>query len=77
MDEWSEFLLKGWNFTAYMPSTDSETQQWTMAITDPLGHKIAMYVPMFHAPIFGPDVEDVAALNDAVESFITDDGIDP
>ena len=76
MTEWSRFDLKGWQFRAFMPDTNDEAKQWTVKVTDPKGIQYAMYIPMEHDPIFGPDVSDCALLNDIVDEFIRDKGIE-
>ena len=70
MTEWSEFTLNGWTFKAYMPTQDHEVQQWFVHVIDPNKDEHLFYVPMDYAPVFGPDVSDIEALNEAVESFI-------
>lgn len=62
------FTLGDTKVTAYLPN--HEPDEWSVVIELPNEEAITRTLPMFHAPIFGPDVEDVAALNEFIEELI-------
>ena len=54
--------------TAYLP--DQAPDNWTIIIECD-GERVATEtLPMLHPPIFGPDAEDVGALNEFIEALI-------
>lgn len=74
--EWSRFDLKGWQFRAYLPNSDNDPQEWHVTIIDPQKVIHTLTVPMDYAPVWGPDASDVFALNEAIEVFIAEHGIE-
>lgn len=76
MSVYGEFDLNGWHFKAEMPDSVRDDAQWTITFIDPEGIERVRRVPMWHESMFGPDVEDVAALNAEIEAIITDYGIE-
>ena len=76
MQEWAQFELKGHTFIAYLPSDDTEEQVFTISVLKDGTELHRETVALFHRPIFGPDVEDVATLNEKVEEIIADLGLE-
>lgn len=78
MREWSRFELGGYRFVAFLPDSGADTMSWTIVITDISGAKRPgreEHVTLTHAPRFGPDVDDVAQLEERVEQLILELGI--
>lgn len=76
MQEWSRFELKGHTFVAYLPSDDTEESVFSISVLKDGAELRREKIALFHRPIFGPDVEDVAMLNEKVEEIIADLGLE-
>lgn len=76
MQEWARFELKGHSFVAYLPSDDAEESVFTLSVVSDGTELRREKIALFHRPIFGPDVEDVAMLNEKVEEIIADLGLE-
>ena len=65
---WNEFSENGYKFEAFIP-TDSSEAAWLLKVTNETTGDVVVQreIPMLRAPIFGPDVDDVATLNQVVE----------
>lgn len=68
------FQLGEATVTAYLP--DHAPNRWTVTIERPEQEIATETLAMNYAPIFGPDVSDVAALNEFVEALIKLYGLD-
>jgi hypothetical protein len=71
----------GHTFKAWQPANDEARREWVVqAFKDVPGHEPELVkeitVPMHHTNIFGPDVEDVFALELATDAMIVDLGGD-
>jgi len=75
MQEWRRFDLAGYVFVAYLPSNETETG-WRLTVTAAGETVRDEVIPMLHPPVFGPDVEDVAALDQRVEVLIRELGLE-
>jgi hypothetical protein len=76
MQEWSRFELKDHTFIAYLPSDATEESVFTVSVLKAGTEIRSEKIRLFHRPIFGPDVEDVAKLNEKVEAIIADLGLE-
>ncbi|MCI0431768.1 MAG: hypothetical protein L0210_14655 [Rhodospirillales bacterium] len=76
MLEWSRFELKAHTFIAYLPSDGKEESVFTVAVLKDSAEIRREKIELFHRPIFGPDVDDVARLNEKVEEIIADLGLE-
>ena len=68
--EWSRFELGGYTFIASLPDSAAEEQVFTIHVRRGAAEIRSETVPLFHPPLFGPDVDDVAALQERVEEII-------
>jgi hypothetical protein len=75
MTEWSRFELGGYTFTASLPDSAADAQVFAICVMRGDTVIRSETVPLIHQPIFGPDVGDVAALNERVEEIITELGL--
>jgi hypothetical protein len=67
---WNEFTLNWHKFEAYLPTNSSE-KSWRLQVTNLEGKVVAeRSIPMDYAPVFGPDVADVAELDKQIEVVI-------
>lgn len=73
--DYAEFTLGEWLFKSFQPAHDGAPHEWLLVATDG-DRKLERHIPMFHTNIFGPDVEDVAALEEAVEVMIKELGLE-
>jgi hypothetical protein len=67
-----QFSENGYKVEAYMPRTSAQPRQWTIKVYNE-GDDEALRietVPMLYEPVFGPDVEDKAALEERVDSLM-------
>lgn len=70
MTGYSVFEENGYKFETFIPSDRTEPREWLLVVTKD-GEKVReLRVPMSHAPVFGPDLEDVAALERAADPII-------
>lgn len=76
MSTYGEFDLNGWHFKAEMPDSDDEPRQWTITFSNPEGLEHVRSATMLYAPIFGPDIDDVATLNETIEAVIEEYAIE-
>lgn len=76
MDEWSRFELKGHVFVAYLPSSREEPKVFTLVVSKEGQEVRRETVPLLYEPVFGPDVGDVAALNERVEEVVRELGLE-
>lgn len=70
MWEWSRFDLKDHTFVANMPSDSTEESVFMIAVSKGVAEIRREEVRLFHRPLFGPDVDDVASLSEKVEQII-------
>lgn len=63
------FMVGQATVTAYLP--DQAPDNWTVTIEREGEDTVTETLPMDYAPVFGPDVSDVAALNEFVEVLIS------
>jgi hypothetical protein len=71
-DLYDSFKHHGYRIEAWMPASSSDPLQWTIkAVRDGTVVK-EMVEPMTYPPLFGPDVADVSALEEATERFLTE-----
>lgn len=75
MDEWNRFELGGHVFVAYLPSAASEAPTFTLSVLKSGTEIRRETLPLLYPPIFGPDAEDVARLDDRVEAVIKELGL--
>jgi hypothetical protein len=75
MTEWSRFERGGDTFIASLPDSAAEAQVFAICVMR--GDRVirSETVPLIHQPIFGPDVGDVAALEERVEEIVTELGL--
>ena len=75
MTEWSRFELGGDTLIASLRDSAAEAQVFAICVTR--GDRVirSETVPLIHQPIFGPDVGDVAALEERVDEIITELGL--
>jgi hypothetical protein len=67
---YANFAEKGFDFAAFMPASDAEPCRWRVIVAVNRTWVFEYEVPMGHAPLFGPDVEDVAALEDVTDKVV-------
>lgn len=74
---WNEYTIGNYTFEAFIP-TDSSEKGWRLSVTETAtGHlAVERLILMTHAPVFGPDVDDVAELNRNVEEVIKELGLE-
>lgn len=76
--EWEDCFtveLDGWTGKALLPAHSEMPQEWQFELLDPEGKKVVFNDPhlrLVHTPIFGPDVDDVAAAEHKLLSLIDD-----
>jgi hypothetical protein len=75
MDEWSRFTLAGHLFVAYLPSDVDEPQAFTVVVTRKGKEIRRESISLIHEPTFGPDVADIAVLDQLVEKIIAELGL--
>jgi hypothetical protein len=75
MTEWSRFELGGYTFTASLPDSAAEAQVFAIRVLRGAAEIRSETLPLIHPPIFGPDADDVAALNERVEEIIAELGL--
>lgn len=63
------FDLGGWHFERFEPANDSEPRQVHIVGTKDDRREVEV-VPLDHTNIFGLDVEDAAAVDEAVERLL-------
>lgn len=74
--KWVEHLRAeedGWIATASLPGHSKMAQAWKFEVTRPDGEPAYAFLPglgLFHEPIFGPDVEDVARAEDHLGTLL-------
>jgi len=75
MTEWSRFERGGDTFIASLPDSAAEAQVFAICVMR--GDRVirSETVPRIHQPIFGPDVGDIAALEERVDEIITELGL--
>ncbi len=66
--KYGEFTLGDAKVTAYLP--DREPDEWRVTIERPDQPTVTETLRMNYAPVFGPDVSDVEALNQFIEELI-------
>ena len=82
MNDWPTYMsgsfdLGGWHFERYEPANGTERRQVNILATSPeTGESVVRVVPLFHPNLFGLDVEDAAAVEDAIESLVTELGLE-
>ena len=69
-DLFGKFGIDGGTMYAYGPASDEEFQNWLIVYEKDSKIIHEEYVGMMYAPVFGYDVEDIAALNRRVEEII-------
>ena len=73
--EWSRFELGGRTSIASLPDGAADEQVFTIRILRGAAEIRSETVPLFHPPLFGPDGDDVAALQERVEEIIRELGL--
>jgi hypothetical protein len=73
--EWARFELGGHTFIASLPDGAADEQVFTIRILRGAAEIRTETVPLFHPPLFGPDGDDVAALQERVEQIIRELGL--
>jgi hypothetical protein len=76
MVEYGTFTLNGYVFTRFLPSSANERCEWLITVTRDGTEVRRETVSIVYAPIFGPDVEDVARCDARVEEIIKDMGLE-
>ena len=77
MIEYGSFEESGYKITAFMPSGDHEPREWYVTFENEGLAAKELRIPMLYAPIFGPDVADVAELEEKVDAMLKDLGGKP
>lgn len=62
--------------SCYLPVNDEVPQVWTVLVEKAGAVVHREIIPLYHRPIFGPDVDDVTILNDRVEEMIKELGLE-
>jgi|TARA_Y100000310_G_C20642776_1_gene794905 hypothetical protein len=70
MELYGSFEEKGYKIEAYLPSNKEDSCEWVIRAYKDKEIVKEVNVPLFHPPIFGPDVEDVATLEDKTEELL-------
>lgn len=70
-DLFGTFEEKGYCFEALMPASDEERCEFRLQVKANGGLLLDIPVAMLYRPIFGPDVGDVAALEDLTDRVVT------
>ena len=70
------FKIAGGEMKAYMPGNDEQKQEWTIQFVRDGEEQFTSHAEMNHQPTFGPDVEDVASLNEKIEQLIAYHGLE-
>lgn len=70
MDKYGSFEENGYTVTAYMPSEEKDPLEWYVEIKQ--GDEIVKQenIAMMFAPLFGPDVCDVAKLEEITDKLL-------
>jgi len=76
MSIWGEFDIGEHHFTASLPDSDTESQDWTIVVTKHGEEVRRETIPLTYRPRFGPDVGDVGELNGRIEEIIKELGIE-
>lgn len=68
---WGEFVLEGYHFHAEYGDNEKGSPNWFLTVSDQEGGaRRCIEIPMLYTPTFGPDVDDVATLNEKVKEVI-------
>lgn len=68
---WGDFDLEGYHFNAEYGDNKQGHPNWFLTVSDQKGSATRCFeIPMVYTPTFGPDVGDVATLNEKVEAVI-------
>lgn len=68
---WGDFDLEGYHFNAEYGNNKHGYPNWFLTVSGQKGSaKRCFEIPMVYTPTFGPDVDDVATLNEKVEAVI-------
>lgn len=74
MKLYGEFEEAGYRVRSYMPDSYNEPIEWYVKVTkQENGQEITvkeLRIPMLYAPIFGPDIGDVANLEQETDTLI-------
>lgn len=70
MDLYGSFKEREYKVEAYLPSSDNDHLEWIIRAYKKNKLVREIKVPIIHRPIFGPDIEDVATLEEKTEEFI-------
>jgi hypothetical protein len=73
--EWARFELGGHTFIASLPDGAADEQVFTIRILRGAAEIRSETFPLIHPPLFGPDGDDVAALQERVEQIIRELGL--
>jgi hypothetical protein len=73
--EWARFELGGHTFIASLPDGAADEQVFTIRILRGAAEIRSETFPLIHPPLFGPDGDDVAALEERVEEIIRELGL--
>ena len=69
------FTLADHIFTCFLPSSDDEESVWTITVTKDGRELRRETLPLLYRPIFGPDIEDCAVLDERIEEIIKELGL--
>jgi hypothetical protein len=73
--EWARFELGGCTFIASLPESAADEQVFAIRVLRGAAEIHSEILPLIHPPIFGPDADDVAALNERTSQIITELGL--
>lgn len=74
---WGDFDLEGYHFNAEYGDNQQGHPHWFLTVSDQKGGaRRCLEIPMVYTPTFGPDVDDVATLNEKVENVIKELGLE-
>lgn len=73
---WGTFSLNDHTFTCRLPASFEEPQVWTILV-EKTGEMVRHEtIPLDYPSIWGPDVSDVARLNERIEAIIKELGLE-
>lgn len=70
------FELSGYHFACYLPTSSTDEHVWTITVTKEDVEIRRDTIRLLHAPVFGPDVEDVVARDARIEEIIKEMGLE-
>lgn len=74
---WGEFILNDHLFqSSYYADDELENRHWETKVSKNNEIIKKLNIPMMYNPIFGPDVEDVARLEEETEKIIQELGLE-